>query len=350
VTPRLRPDIDAIAGYVPGRSDAGAIKLASNEVAFGPLPSVVEAIAQAATSSNRYPDNRSAELADALAKSLGVTVEHVLVGCGSVALCHDLVTVTCTDPADEVVMAWRSFETYPIAAAIAGARAVQVPLREHTHDLQALAAAIGSHTRLVFVCNPNNPTGTVVQPDELERFLDAVPPHVLIVLDEAYIEFAHTDVDGVELGRARPNVLVLRTFSKAYGLAGLRVGYAVGDPSVITALGRVHVPFSVNRLAQAAACASLSARDELLARAHGVVAERERVRSALLAAGFAVPPSETNFVWLALEARSAAFADACADRGVLVRAYGADGVRVTIGGSTENDTFLQVATTLDGFS
>ncbi|NUS43225.1 MAG: histidinol-phosphate transaminase [Mycobacteriaceae bacterium] len=349
MTPRLRSDLSAIPAYVPGRNDPDAIKLASNEVTFGPLPAALEAIAAAAALANRYPDNRSSELADAIAKSLRVDPGRVLVGCGSVALCHDIVQIACDAPSDEVAMAWRSFETYPIATRIAGATPVQVPLTaDHVHDLAALTAAITDNTRVVFVCNPNNPTGTALGRGALERFLDAVPASVLVVLDEAYSEYlrvASDDFpDGVELGRTRPNVVVLRTFSKAYGLAGLRVGYAVGDPSVISALSQVHVPFSVSRVAQAAALASLRARDELLARTDSLVAERGRVRSALLAAGYAVPPSQTNFVWLPLGERSAAYATASADAGVLIRAYGADGVRITIGEPRENDAFLAFAT------
>lgn len=346
---RLRPDLDTVPTYVPGRNAPDAIKLASNEVTFGPLPSAMEAIAAAAGISNRYPDNRSSELADLIAKTLEVTPDHVVVGCGSVSLCHDLVLISCSEPTDEVMMAWRSFETYPIATRIAGAKAVQVPLTSgHVHDLDAMAAAVTDNTRLVFVCNPNNPTGTAVGRTALERFLNAVPPHVLIVLDEAYAEYLRGDEDdrpnGVELARTRANVVVLRTFSKAYGLAGLRVGYAVGDPAVMSALQLVHVPFSVSRVAQAAAAASLRARDELLRRTDALVIERERVRSALIAAGYDVPPSETNFVWLPLGTRSGEYSAASADAGVLVRAYGDDGVRVTIGTPEENDAYLRFAT------
>jgi histidinol-phosphate aminotransferase len=211
-----------------------------------------------------------------------------------------------------------------------------------------MLAAITPRTRLVFVCNPNNPTGTAVGRRTLEQFLDAVPREVLVVLDEAYFEYLRISPenapDGVELGRGRPNVVVLRTFSKAYGLAGLRVGYAVGDPAIIGALAKVHIPFSVNRLAQAAALASLEAQDALLDRTHAVVDERQRVRAALISAGYAVPPTEANFVWLPLGERSFEFGEASAESGVLVRPYGTDGVRVTIGDPQDNDAFLAFAT------
>ncbi|MBF6358390.1 histidinol-phosphate transaminase [Nocardia higoensis] len=346
---RIRPDLSSIPAYTPGRSNPGAVKLASNETTLPPLPSAAKAIVEAAELSHRYPDNQSGALRAALADFLGVEVANVAIGCGSVALCQELVQITCSSPQDEVLFAWRSFEAYPIVTQVGNATAVQVPLTDtYTHDLDAMAAAVTERTRLLFVCNPNNPTGTAVGRDELERFLDAVPTDVLVVLDEAYYEYMRltpqTHPDGVEIGRHRPNVVVLRTFSKAYGLAGLRVGYAVGDAEVITALLKVHIPFSVNRVAQEAAIASLEARHELLERTEGVVAERERMRAALLAAGYEVPPSETNFVWLPLGARSLEFADATAEAGVLVRPYGVDGVRVTIGDPHENELFLGFAT------
>ncbi|MCM6778513.1 histidinol-phosphate transaminase [Nocardia sp. CDC159] len=347
MTARIRPDLESIPVYTPGRSNPGAVKLASNETTLGPLPSVAKAIAEAADLANRYPDNTAGELRAALAEFLDVEVANVAVGCGSVALCQELVQITCAAPTDEVLFAWRSFEAYPIVTQVGNARAVPVPLTDgYAHDLDAMAAAITADTKLIFVCNPNNPTGTTYGRTEIERFLDAVPEHVLIVLDEAYYEYLRLDdhPDGVAIRRNRPNVLVLRTFSKAYGLAGLRVGYAVGDPEVILALQRVHIPFSVNRLAQAAAIASLEARDELLDRTNKVIAERDRMREALLAAGYTVPPSQANFVWLPLGEHSAAYGEASAEADVLVRPYGTDGVRVTAGDPHENDLFLAFAT------
>ncbi len=325
------------------------MKLASNETTFGPLPSAAKAIAEAAELANRYPDNQAVELRAALADFLGVAPENIAVGCGSVALCQELVQITCDAPTDEVLFGWRSFEAYPIVTKVGNATAVQVPLTpDLVYDLDALAAAVTERTKLIFVCNPNNPTGTAVGKAELTRFLDAVPKQVLIVLDEAYFEYLRLAPEdfpnGVELGRTRPNVLVLRTFSKAYGLAGLRAGYAVGDPAVITALTKVHIPFSVNRVAQAAAIASLEARHELLDRTDTLVVERDRVRDALRAAGYQVPPSQSNFIWLPLGERTAEFGEASAEAGVLVRPYGIDGVRVTIGDPHENDLFLEFAT------
>jgi histidinol-phosphate aminotransferase len=355
MTVRTRADLSALPAYVPGRSIPGAIKLASNEVSAGPLPSVVQAIAQAATAINRYPDTGATELVNRLADKLGVPAEQLAIGCGSVSLCQQIVQATCTD-ADEVVFAWRSFEAYPIITQVVGAGQIRVPLTpRHELDLDAMAAAITPKTRMVFVCNPNNPTGTALRTEELERFIEQVPSDVLVVLDEAYKEFVDDPhvPDGVELAKAqwaqgRDNVAVLRTFSKAYGLAGLRVGYAVAPAAVAEALRKVYVPFSVNALAQVAALASLDAEDELMVRCRAIVAERIRVRGELLNAGFDVPESQANFVWLPLGERTAAFNEHCLEHKVVVRAFAADGVRVTIGDPDENDAFIAAAKSFVG--
>lgn len=350
MAPRTRSDLDALPGYVPGRTVTGAIKLASNEVSAGPLPSVVAAIGAAAAGVNRYPSSGATALVDALAARLDVPSRRLAVGCGSVMLCQQLVQATCTE-ADEVLFAWRSFEAYPIITQVAGARVRTVPLRDdHVHDLDAMLAAISPATRVVFVCNPNNPTGTVVRRAELERFLEAVPDGVLVVLDEAYHEFV-TDADvpdGVDLGRARDNLAVLRTFSKAYGLAGLRVGYCVAAEPVIEAVRKVYVPFSVNSLAQVAALASLEAAGELLAHCADVAAERDRVRAALRDAGYQVPESHANFVWLPLGARTTAFTEHCLDHKVVVRGFAGAGVRVTVGDPAEDEVFLTAAGSFPG--
>ncbi|MBP1161170.1 histidinol-phosphate aminotransferase [Rhodococcus sp. PvR044] len=349
MTVRTRPDLSRIAPYVPGRSFPGAIKLASNETTAGPLPSVMEAIAEAAAGANRYPDNGSVAVRDALAAKLGVSADRITTGCGSVGICLELVQAT-SGPGDEVIYAWRSFEAYPVVVKVAGATPVEVPLTaDYEHDLDAMLAAITDRTRLIFICNPNNPTGTVVAAEALARFLDAVPPHILVALDEAYYEYVRPDAgaeaapDGIALAEGRPNVVVLRTFSKAYGLAGLRIGYAIGDPEIIAALFKVHLPFAVTSVAQAAAVASLAADAELLARTDGVVAERTRVRDALIAGGYDVPPTSANFLWLPLGDQAAAFGEAGVAAKVLMRPFAGDGVRVTIGDPDENDTFLAFA-------
>jgi histidinol-phosphate aminotransferase len=258
-----------------------------------------------------------------------------------VSLCQELVQATCND-GDEVIFAWRSFEAYPVVTQVAGATPVKVPLTaDHGHDLDAMLAAITDRTRLIFVCNPNNPTGTALTKAELERFLDAVPADVLVALDEAYFEYNRSDADGIALFRGRPNVVVLRTFSKAYGLAGLRVGYAIADPEVAASIRKATPPFTVTDLAQTAAVASLESADELMERVESIVAERTRVRRALIAQGWNVPDSQANFVWLPLGDDATAFADACAP--LSVRPFAGDGVRVSIGDPAANDRFLEAA-------
>ncbi|HEY0636211.1 MAG TPA: histidinol-phosphate transaminase [Pseudonocardiaceae bacterium] len=344
MTVRTRADLAALPSYVPGRSIPGAIKLASNEVAAGPLPSVAAVITEAALSVNRYPDMAATALVERVARHMGTQTERVALGCGSVSLCQQLVQATC-EAGDEVVFGWRSFEAYPIITQVVGAASVRVPVTgSHGLDLDAMRAAITDRTRVVFLCNPNNPTGTAVGRAEVAAFLDSVPSSVLVVLDEAYREFV-TDAevpDGMEFAD-RENVVVLRTFSKAYGLAGLRVGYAVAAPGVAEALRKVCVPFSVNAVAQAAAIASLDAAQELLARCREIAAERDRVRAELVAAGFEVPASQANFVWLPLGERTAAFNEHCLDRKVIVRAFVGDGTRVTVSTREENEVFLDAA-------
>ena len=351
MTARLRPELADLPAYTPGKTVPGAIKLASNETVHGPLPSVRAAIVAATETINRYPDNGNVELKEHLARHLSgdgdIRPEQIAVGCGSVSLCQQLIQITCT-VGDEVVFGWRSFEVYPLQVRVAGATPVQVPLSEHTFDLDAMLAAVTDRTRLIFVCNPNNPTSTVVDPDELARFVAAVPSDVLVVIDEAYVEYIRDDMlpDSLGLARRYPNVVVLRTFSKAYGLAGLRVGYAVGDPEIITALGKVYVPFTTSTISQAAAIASVQAADELLARTESVISERRRVSARLADLGYSVPPSQANFVWLPLAEQTADFsARAAAEARVLVRPYGNEGARVSIGASEENDAFLAFAET-----
>jgi histidinol-phosphate aminotransferase len=347
MTPRLRPTLATLPSYVPGRTVAGAIKLASNETPYPPLPHVLERIGQAVLDANRYPDNNSTELTGVLATKYGVAVERVRVGCGSVSLCTQLVQAVA-DADEEVMYAWRSFEAYPIIAAVSGASAVQVPLRDHVHDLDAMAEHVTGKTKLIFVCNPNNPTGTAVERKALVRFLQAVPSDVVVALDEAYREFVtDPDVpDGLTLLDDFPNLVILRTFSKAYGLAGLRVGYAIAaDPSVTEAMRQTQVPFAVTTVAQAAALASLEpeAEPQLMARVADIVAQRDRVHGALVAMGYEVPPTEANFVWLPLGDASSDWAAGCEERRVIVRAFAGSGVRVTIGTPDENDRLLAAA-------
>jgi histidinol-phosphate aminotransferase len=335
-----------VPDYRAGRpAPDGAYKVSSNENPYPPLPSVVEVLTRSAQTVNRYPDFASAALVARLSRRFDVPVSDVAVGTGSVGVCQQIVQ-SVAGPGDEVVFAWRSFEAYPIIVQVAGATAVRVPLLDNaSHDLDAMAAAITPRTRLVLVCNPNNPTGTAVRRAPLEAFLDSVPPDVLVVVDEAYREFiTDSEVpDGIDLYRDRPNVALLRTFSKAYGLAGLRVGFAVAHEPVAAALRKTAVPFGVSTLAQDAAVASLDAEDELLARVEALVTERTRVWDALREQGWGVPETQANFVWLPTGDSSVAFAQACADAGVVVRPFPGEGVRVTIGEPQASDGFLKVA-------
>lgn len=346
--PRFRAILDTMPPYKAGKAvvspDGRSYKLSSNESPYDPLPSVIEAIAEGARQINRYPDPAAVKLTEAIAERFGVPAGHVALGAGSVTVAQQLFE-TVGEPGAEVIYAWRSFEAYPLLADLSGVTSVRVPLRDEEHDLDAMAAAITDRTRMIFVCNPNNPTGTSIRRAELEAFLDRVPENVLVVLDEAYREYVRdADVpDGLALYRDRPNVCVLRTFSKAYGLAGLRVGYLIGHEPVAAAVRKTIVPFAVNHLAQIAAVASLRAEEELLERVDTVVKERTRVREALIAQGWTVPPTEANFVWLRLGDRTMDFAAACAVEGVAVRPFEGEGARVSIGDPEANDAFLTAA-------
>ncbi|MEW1955655.1 histidinol-phosphate transaminase [Terrabacter sp. NPDC080008] len=347
---RLRDVLAKMPDYKPGKpasAPAGvtAYKLSSNENPYGPLPSVLAAIEDSAATVNRYPDMAVTALTERLAKALDVPAECIATGTGSVAVLAQIVNAAC-DAGDEVVFAWRSFEAYPIVTQLAGAEPVMVGLDEQArHRLDAMLAAITDRTRVVLVCTPNNPTGPCVHQDELERFLDRVPEDVIVVVDEAYVEFVRDPqaVCGLDVWRHRPNVVVLRTFSKAYGLAGLRVGYAVAHPPVAAALRKTATPFGVNSVAQVAAIASLDAFDELEERVETLVAERDRVVLALADQGWRLPRSDANFVWFPLGADSTAFSQACGEAGLTVRQYGEDGVRVTIGEVEANSRLIEVA-------
>jgi histidinol-phosphate aminotransferase len=347
-SPRFRSVLDQFASYKPGRRVANAqgqsFKLASNESPFGPLPSVAKAITAAATEVNWYPDNNAAALAEAIARRYDVPPEHIAVGCGSVGVTQQLLAAAA-EPGTEVLYAWRSFEAYPILVPLTGAADVRVPLTDEAHDLGAMADAITPRTRVIFVCNPNNPTGTVVRSGELAEFLGRVPPDCLVVLDEAYSDYVRDPgvPTGIDLYRDHPNVAVLRTFSKAHGLAGLRVGFLIGQEPVATAARSTMLPFTVNALAQTAAVASLAAEAELHERVELAVKERARVRDELLAQGWTVQPTEANFVWLRLGDDTQDFAAVCAEAGISIRAYGDEGARISVGTPEANDAFLGVA-------
>ncbi|MGA9279337.1 histidinol-phosphate transaminase [Ilumatobacter sp.] len=350
MTGRPRPAIAALPAYRPGRSAAaaeadhgivGAVKLASNEAPFVPLPSVAGAISAGIEQVNLYPDHGAVELRSDLAAHLGVDVEQVTVGAGSAGLLQQIL-LSYVEPGDEVAMCWPSFEAYPLFALLVEAEQVRVPLRDETFDLPALAAAVTERTKVAFVTNPNNPTGTVVGTDEIVTFLETVPSTCLVVLDEAYSEFV-TDpgvVDSTPLISTYPNLVVTRTFSKAHGLAALRVGYTVGNPEVIAMIDRTLVPFAVNSLAQRAARASLAAIDEMRVRVADVVTERTRVTAALRSAGWTIPEPQGNFVWLPLGDLAADVGAALERRGIVARAFPEVGIRVTTSDAAANDRFV----------
>lgn len=352
-TPRPRATVATIPAYVPGKPPAAreglqTYKLSSNENPYPPLPGVLEAVSRAAAQMNRYPDMGCVALYDALATRLDVAPTRLAAGTGSVAVLYHLLQAYC-DPGDEVVYAWRSFEAYPIAVSVAGASSVQVPLTlDGRHDLDAMAAAITGRTKVVLLCSPNNPTGPALRDREVREFLDRVPGDVLVVVDEAYREFVRLDdpLDALALVKQRANVVVMRTFAKAYGLAGLRVGYLVGPEEVATAVRACALPFGVSSVAQAAAVASLDAEDALMRRVDALVEERARVTKALAAQGWRLPDAQGNFVWFGLGERTLDFAAAAEAAGVMVRPFAGEGVRVTIGETEANDRLVEVASRL----
>jgi histidinol-phosphate aminotransferase len=339
---RLRPEILALAAYRQGKPAAeDAFKLSSNENPFAPLPAVIDAMAH--SSINRYPDGAATLLRQKLAERHGVAPEQVHVGAGSISLLTQLV-LAASGPGDEIIYSWRSFEAYPGLAVVAGATAVQVPnTPEHGHDLDAMAAAVTDRTRVIIVCSPNNPTGTVVGQDEFEAFLDKVPSTVLVLLDEAYREFV-TDPAAVNGERVdRPNVVVLRTFSKAYGLAGLRIGYAVGPAFILDAARSTAIALSVTEPAQRAALVSLEHEEELLSRVATLVELREHVWQSLVEQGWDVPRPHGNFVWLATGEATASAAEVFEKHGIVARAFPPEGLRISIGEPESVDSLLSAA-------
>ena len=340
---RLRPDVAAIVPYRQGRTAAAdAFKLSSNENPFPPLPSVLAVLAD--VEPNRYPDGAATAVREAIGAKWKVSPERVHVAAGSVAILGNLISAMCS-PGAAVLYAWRSFEGYPLLVAMAGATSIQVPLTpDARHDLPAMAAAITPATKLVFLCSPNNPTGTIIRRDEFEAFMRDVPPTVLVVLDEAYAEFV-TDpdaVDGEDVLDAHANVVVLRTFSKAYGLAGLRIGYMIGAEYLCDAARAVAMPLGVTDLAQRAAIASLTHEDELLERVAELVERRERIRAGLLAQGWPVPPAQGNYVWLPTGDGTQAAAEIFERGGIVVRALG-EGIRISIGEEEAVEKLLRSA-------
>lgn len=346
---RLRPEIVAVPAYKQGRpAPADGFKLSSNENPYPPLPSVVEAVAGTLAELNRYPNAGGADLRERLAERHGVEVDQVHLGSGSVALLAQLISAAA-GTGDEVIYSWRSFEAYPGLVTVAGATSVQVPNRaDGGHDLPAMAAAITDRTRVVIVCTPNNPTGPVVSAAEFEAFMASVPRDLLVLLDEAYYEFVTDDasVDGIPLLPRYPNLVVLRTFSKAYGLAALRIGYAVGPAAVLNAARSAAIPLSVTDASRVAALASIDAEDELMERVARIAMRRDKLRNALIEQGWNVPEANGNFVWLVTGEHTAAANDAFFDAGLTVRAFPPEGIRISIGEQESVEKLLQVTADL----
>ncbi|MGW7519845.1 aminotransferase class I/II-fold pyridoxal phosphate-dependent enzyme [Streptomyces sp. NPDC054796] len=315
-----------------------------NETYHPPLPAVVEAVREAATRSHRTLDALGFGLSEAIGEHLGVPARDVLVGPGSGALLQQLFSAL-TGPGTHTVHAWPSWEAYPMMAANASSSVVRVPLKDERHDLDAMADAVTDDTRMVLVCNPNNPTGTAVGPGAVEEFLRRLPDHVTVVLDEAYRDFATEGSvpDGIELYREDPRVCVVRTFSKSYGLLSLRVGYLVGHPSLLDPLRPLQMFVRVSAPAQAAAVAALAHSAEIREQCRETAAERERLHRLLTEQGWVSAHSEANFVWLPLEKGVEEFTQHCADRGVVVCGKPGEGVRVTIAERAANDAFATLA-------
>lgn len=325
-----------------------AYKLASNENPYGPVPAVREVLRNF-EDFHRYPDPSATTLREALAGYLSVPAEDITAGAGSLGALNQLLAAfagTGEDGRpDEVIYAWRSFEAYPISVGLAGAHSVQVPnLPDGSHDLETMARSVTDRTRVILLCTPNNPTGPSLRADDVRAFLERVPSRVMVVIDEAYWEFQRAEglVNGIEFYREFPNVVALRTLSKAHGLAGLRVGYTVSQPHVTQYLRQSAPPFSVTQVAQQAAAASITNIEQVEERVQRVVNERERVLARLSELGWQHPETQANFVWLPLGEHSEEFAQLCDAHALSVRRFGAEGVRVTFGEPEANTRFLEL--------
>lgn len=356
----VRPVFDTLPSYAAGKPPAPVegltrYKLSSNENPLGPVPEVARVLAEF-DAVHRYPDPLSTALRTALAGQLGVDAEDIVTGAGSLGALNQIIKtfagVNADGVQDEVIYAWRSFEAYPILVGIMGARSVQVPnLPDGAHDLDAMAAAVTDRTRLILVCTPNNPTGPAVTESQIRSFLAKVPATVPVVIDEAYFEFCAASsipegeeppLNGLDIYRDYPNVIILRTFSKAQGLAGLRVGYSISHPQITRHLRVAATPFAVSALAERAAVASIEHQEAVMARVSHIVAERERVTARLRELGYEFPSTYANFVWLPLGERTGEFVDLMNRNALSVRAFGSEGVRVSIGEVEANDRFLSL--------
>lgn len=323
-------------------------KLSSNENPLPPLPAVLEAISDT-TAVNRYPDPVASALRAELAGFLEVPMEDIVTGTGSLGALNQILATFAGQNADgipdEVIYPWRSFEAYPISVGLSGSNSVQVPLREDgTHDLDAMAAAVTERTKIVLLCTPNNPTGPSLRTDQVEEFIGRVPEDVIVIIDEAYQEFVRDPqvVDGIAMYRKYPNVISLRTFSKAHGLANLRVGYSVSGPELTQYLRVSAIPFGVSSVGEHAAIASLRHYGQVVERVQSLVDERDRVTSGLKELGWFVPEAQGNFIWLNLGENTPEFTVLAEQHALSVRAFGTEGIRVSIGEPEANTRFLEL--------
>jgi histidinol-phosphate aminotransferase len=352
--------VRSLGGYTPGKSRRRAqqessldcIKMASNENPFGPSPKAVAAMRAALSESNFYPDNDVRELSQKLAEYHKINPENIVVTAGSTALLG-IIARTLLSPGLNALTSERSFIVYPIATQAAGGKLIQIPMRDNCFDLDAIAAAVDPNTRIVYVSNPNNPTGTIVKAPEIGNFLDKLPDHVVVILDEAYYDFADhfTQLRNLDYSRAldyvkkRRKVVVLRTFSKAHGLAGVRVGYGMGDAEFMSYLGRMRTTFSVSSVAQAGALAALDDREHIENTLRNNAQEAQRLTKDMAEFGFRVTPTWANFLYCELHHDAASFAQQMQAEGVIVRPLGAWGdpraIRITVGTPEQNSIFLK---------
>ena len=347
---KIHPDIASLSPYVPGKPIeelqrqlglARVIKLASNENPLGSSPKALAALSGGTATLHRYPDGGAFHLREALADRWKVDPDQVILGNGSDEILG-LVARTFLAPGDEAIMADQTFVIYKMEVTAAHGKSIIVPLKQWRHDLQAMADAISDRTRLLFVCNPNNPTGTMVSASEVEGLLSLVPEHVVVVFDEAYFEYVRSEQfpDSMSYVKQGRNVIVLRTFSKIYGLAGLRIGYGVATAEVINLLNRIRPPFNANSLAQRAAFAALGDDEHVALSRASNDAGMEQMVKGLTALGFEPIPSETNFVYVDIGRDGRAFFEALLREGIIVRHIEGRMVRVTIGLEAENSEFL----------
>lgn len=353
---KLQPHLKSVKPYVPGKPieelrrekqfEGEIVKLASNENPYPPIDEVMQAIQRELSNINRYPNSGCFYLTRELAEYLGVDHDQIFVGNGSNEIIDLFVRVFAKSD-EEIIYPFPSFIIYPIVAQLAGVKAFEVPLKDYRLDLEAIKQRVTLKTKIIFICNPNNPTGTYVTKDEVERFLEDLRPDIFVLFDEAYFEYvtAHDFPDTLKLLKERPNIVVLRTFSKIHSLSGLRVGYSISHKDTVTCLHKVRQPFNVNRIAQAASRAALEHFDKIAVRKEENELQKKHIRQELLGLGFTVPPSQTNFLLVIPPRENGNIINKLMEMGIIVRGMkpfglGEESFRVTIGTPNENKKFI----------